>query len=63
MSVFYGDSLIKYFKIEEKYPRIAKYIQLRRKFQQYYFFISTLWIFLALVTVLLFNLWLFLFVD
>jgi hypothetical protein len=63
MSVFYGDSLIKYFKIEEKYPRIAKFIQLRRKFQQYYFFISILWIFLSLVTVLIFNLWLFLFID
>jgi len=34
---FYGDYLIKYFKIEEKYPRIAKYIQLRRKFQFYLF--------------------------
>lgn len=31
--VFYSDYLIKYFKFEEKYPRIRKYIELRRKFQ------------------------------
>lgn len=43
--VIYGDKLIIYLKLEEKYPRIGKYIQLRRKFQQYYLkfaFISVL---------------------
>ena len=43
--VIYGDKLIIYLKLEDKYPRIGKYIQLRRKFQQYYLkfaFISVL---------------------
>ena len=35
-SVFYGNLLIDYFKLEEKLPRIAKIIQLRRKFQMFY---------------------------
>ena len=32
-TILYGDYLIKYFNIEAKYPKIAKFIQLRRKFQ------------------------------
>lgn len=63
ITVFYGDSLINYFKLEEKYPRIAKYIQLRRKFQQYYFFINALLILLFTVIILMFNIWIFLYVD
>jgi hypothetical protein len=35
-AVLYGDFLIKYFKLEEKFPKIAKYIIIRRKFQWYY---------------------------
>lgn len=33
--IFYGDYLIKYFNLEEKYPRIAKLISLRRKLNSY----------------------------
>src|ERR1700722_14911197 len=32
-AVLYGDFLIRYFKLETKFPRIAAFIQLRRKFQ------------------------------
>ena len=31
--IFYGDYLIKYLNIENKYPKIASFIKLRRKFQ------------------------------
>jgi hypothetical protein len=31
--IFYGDYSIKYFNIENKYPKLAKFIQLRSKFQ------------------------------
>jgi len=31
-AILYGDLIIKYLKIEIKYPRIGKFIQLRRKF-------------------------------
>jgi hypothetical protein len=37
VTVFYSEKLIIYYKIEEKYPKIGKFIQLRRKFQNYYF--------------------------
>jgi hypothetical protein len=34
--VLFGDFLIKIFNLEEKYPKLARFIQLRRKFQFYY---------------------------
>lgn len=37
MAIFYGDILINNFKIEERFPKIARFIQLRRKLQKYYF--------------------------
>ena len=33
---YYSNKLIIYFELENKYPRLAKLIQLRRKFQNYY---------------------------
>lgn len=33
---YYSDKIIVYFKLETKYPKLAKYIQLRRTFQNYY---------------------------
>lgn len=32
---YYGNYLIVYFKLEEKYPSLAKWIKIRRKFQGY----------------------------
>ena len=34
LGVLYGEFLIEYFKLEERYPRIARYLQIRRKFQR-----------------------------
>ena len=45
--IFYGVYLLKKFKIEEKFPRLSKFISLRRKFQAYYLFSSVSVIFLA----------------
>jgi hypothetical protein len=42
--IFYGEYLIKRFNIENRFPRLAKVIKLRRKFQSYYLLISIGWI-------------------
>ena len=34
--IFYGNKLLDYFNLENRFPRLAVYINLRRKFQQYY---------------------------
>ena len=47
--ILYGDYLLKRFDLVNKYPKIAKFIQLRKKFQGYYLKISFLWIFLCVL--------------
>jgi hypothetical protein len=36
--IFYGNIILDYLNLELKYPKIAKFIVLRRKFQQFYLF-------------------------
>jgi hypothetical protein len=52
-AIFYGDYLIKYFNLEVKYPRLAKFIQLRRKFQLFYLNLN----FLAVLLMALYLIW------
>jgi hypothetical protein len=40
--IFYGDKLIDHFNIEDKYPKLGKFINLRRKFQDFYIVSNTL---------------------
>lgn len=40
--VIYGDYLIKKYDLEVKYPKLAKIIKLRRKFQKYYLIVDSL---------------------
>jgi hypothetical protein len=49
ITIFYGETLIKYFEIEKRFPKIARFIEIRRKFQQYYFFIKYLFNFIYFI--------------
>lgn len=53
--VFYGDILIEKFQLEEKYPRLATIIKLRRKFQRYYLLLSILFILVASLSQIIFS--------
>lgn len=57
MILYLGDELIKYLKLEEKYPKLAKYIKLRRKFITYNIMFDSLVILLALFVIVGFNLY------
>jgi hypothetical protein len=61
IGIFYGDILIKYFILEEKYPKLAKFIQIRRKFQQYYLLLNILLIFIALLSIIYVNILVFIY--
>lgn len=54
-AIFYGDSLIKYYKLEEKFPKLARFIQLRRKFQFYYFTVNISLIIITLLLIIYVN--------
>lgn len=49
LSVFYGEFYIQKFNLETKFPRLAKFIQLRRKFQHYYILSEFILISLVLI--------------
>lgn len=57
--IFYGNILLDYLKLEERYPRIAKLIILRRKFQQFYLLINILIISVVSIIIFAMNLTLF----
>jgi hypothetical protein len=55
ISIFYGDKLITYFDLENKFPKIAKFIQIRRKFQQYYLLMNIALIIIVLLLIIYVN--------
>lgn len=52
--IFYGDILIKKYDLENRYPKLAFIIQLRRKFQKVYFKYNCLLILTVIITEVIF---------
>lgn len=55
INIIFGDRLIIYFKLEEKYTKIAKYIQLRRKFLEYSLILNITLVILVLFAIIYIN--------
>nr|YP_010977174.1 hypothetical protein UYH48_mgp43 [Daedaleopsis confragosa]WNZ34379.1 hypothetical protein [Daedaleopsis confragosa] len=55
ITIIYSDYLLKYLKIEDKYPRLGRIIRLRRLFQQYYLVINILLIIITLLATIFIN--------
>lgn len=55
LTIFYGETLIKYFEIEKRFTKIARFIEIRRKFQQYYFALNTCLILSTLFLIIYVN--------
>ena len=53
--IIYGEMLLNYYKLEDKYPKLGGFIRLRRKFQQFYLFINLVSIALILLGLLYLN--------
>ena len=47
--ILYGEYLIKRFDLESRFPRLAKFIKLRRTLQNYYLKICFVWIFMGIL--------------
>jgi hypothetical protein len=54
--IFYGTVLLDYLSLETRYPKLAKIIQLRRTFQQFYLFLNICIIAIVSIIMLFFNL-------
>ena len=55
ISIFYGDKLIVFFDLENRFPKIAKFIQIRRKFQQFYLLMNIGLIIIVLLLIIYLN--------
>lgn len=60
VAIFYGDKLIKFLKLEEKYPRLKKWIEYRRNFTNYFFKYNLFFIYLIIFSALAVNIFMFL---
>jgi hypothetical protein len=55
ISIFYGDKLIIFFDLENRFPKITKFIKIRRKFQQFYLLMNIGLIFIVLAIIIYIN--------
>lgn len=55
LSVLMGNEIIKYFNLEEKYPKLAIFFQLRLKYQRYYILTHMFLLFIICIVVILIN--------
>ena len=56
LGIFFGNEIIKYFKLEERFPRLGIFFRLRLKFQRYYLTWNILILFLVCFTGIYVNL-------
>ena len=56
ISVLFGDYLLKYFNIENKYPRLGRYIKIRRMYQQFYLILNIILYALGIIFFILLKL-------
>ena len=54
-SVYFGDKLLSRFKLEERFPKLAKYIQKRQQLRNYWFIWNLVFIYLVVLTFLFIN--------
>lgn len=55
LSVVLGNEIIKYFNLEERFPKLAVFLRLRLKFQRYYLILSFSLIYIICIASILIN--------
>lgn len=56
ISIVYSDFLLKYLKIEEKYPKLTRILKIRKMFQHYYLLLNFIFIISILLGIVIVNL-------
>lgn len=51
-SVLFGNEIIRYFSLEEKYPKLNSFFRLRQNFQRYYLMLNILAMFIICLLVI-----------
>lgn len=58
-AIFYGDKIIKYLKLEDKFPKLTKWIEYRRTFQNYFFIYNIILIYVVIFLFTTVNIFMF----
>ena len=59
LSVLFGNEIIKYFNLEERFPRLGLFFRLRIKFQRYYLMWNVLILFFVCIVCIIIDILLF----
>lgn len=59
VSAYFGNKIINYFKLEKRYPRLAKIIEYRIKFLNYYFILNIVFMYFFTIFFILVNIFFF----
>nr|YP_009652982.1 hypothetical protein [Taiwanofungus camphoratus]QCG70020.1 hypothetical protein [Taiwanofungus camphoratus]UKQ56110.1 hypothetical protein [Taiwanofungus camphoratus]WRO45221.1 hypothetical protein [Taiwanofungus sp. YW-2023a] len=57
--ILFGEYLINYFKLDQRYPKLAKYIKLRQKVNKYYLIVNFIIIYLIIIIYIVLNFYMF----
>ena len=61
-SIFFGNEIINYFDLENKYPKLKTFFKLRATYQRYYLIWCLLKLFLLCFILIIFNLFIYFFI-
>lgn len=56
LSAFFGNEIINYFNLENKFPKLYTFFKLRQKFQRFYLFLNIFAMFIIMLAVIAINL-------
>lgn len=59
-SILFGEYILNYFKLESKWPKLAKYIKLKQKVNKYYLIFNFFMVYLIIFAFVIINLFMFL---
>jgi hypothetical protein len=55
ISTVLGNEIINYFNLDQKYPKISKFLKIRLKFQRYYLILNFSLMFIFIITAIIMN--------
>lgn len=59
VSSYFGNKIVNYFKLEIKFPRLAKIIEYRSKFLNYYFIVNIVFMYILVIFFMAVNIFFF----
>ena len=59
VSAYFGNKIIQYFELDKKYPRLAKYIEYKKKVDKFYLIYNIIFIYVIIGLLVSVNIYMF----